>query len=45
MAVPKMMRAMQIQEQGGLEVLDKLREIPVPQPGKSEVLVKVEWAG
>jgi NADPH-dependent curcumin reductase CurA len=43
-SIPKTMRALQIQQQGGLEVLD-IKEIPVPQPGKGQVLIKTEWSG
>jgi NADPH:quinone reductase len=43
-SIPKTMRALQIQKQGGFEVLE-IREIPVPQPGNGEVLIKTEWAG
>ena len=41
------MKALQIQSQGGLEVLE-MRELPVPSDkdlGPSQILVKVEWAG
>jgi NADPH:quinone reductase len=38
------MRAVQIEEFGGPEVL-KLGDLPVPEPGDGEVLIKVERAG
>lgn len=38
------MKALQIHQQGGPEVL-QIHDVPVPQPGPSEVLLKVEWAG
>jgi len=38
------MRAVQIEEFGGPEVL-KLVDLPVPEPGEGELLVKVERAG
>ncbi len=38
------MNAIQITQNGGAEVL-KLQEVDTPQPGKGEVLVKVEAAG
>lgn len=33
-----------LQEQGDLDVI-QVREIPVPTPGKGQVLYKVEYAG
>lgn len=38
------MRAIQIQQTGGPEVLE-LKELPVPQPGAGQVLVKIEACG
>src|SRR5919108_5069362 len=38
------MRAVQIEEFGGPDVLE-IAEVPVPQPGPEEVLVKVSRAG
>ncbi len=38
------MRAIQIQDYGGPEVL-KLVEIPIPQPGEGQVLLRVQAAG
>lgn len=38
------MKAIVIDEQGGPEVM-QLKEIPVPKPGKGEVLIKVEYSG
>lgn len=43
-SIPTKQRAVQIQSQGGLEVL-KVREVDVPVPGKGQVVYKVEWAG
>ncbi|KDN43188.1 GroES-like protein [Tilletiaria anomala UBC 951] len=43
-SVPSTMKALQIQKQGGLEVLE-IHDVPVPQPGPGQVLLKVEWAG
>jgi putative PIG3 family NAD(P)H quinone oxidoreductase len=42
--IPEMMRAVQALEPGGPEVLH-IVELPVPQPGPGEVLVKVAAAG
>jgi hypothetical protein len=42
--LPQQMKAVQIQEQGDIDVL-QVREVPVPTPGKGQVLYKVEWAG
>jgi NADPH:quinone reductase-like Zn-dependent oxidoreductase len=39
-----MMRSIQFEEYGGPEVL-KLVEIPIPQPGEGQVLIKVRFAG
>ena len=44
MTEERSMRAVQITEFGGPEVL-QLSEIPVPQPGDNDVLVKVDVAG
>lgn len=38
------MKAIVIDEQGGPEVM-QLKEIPVPKPGKGEVLIHVEYSG
>jgi NADPH2:quinone reductase len=38
------MRAIQIEEFGGPEVMD-LAEVPVPEPGEDEVLIRVDRAG
>lgn len=38
------MKAIVIDEQGGPEVM-QLKEIPVPKPGKGEVLIEVEYSG
>jgi hypothetical protein len=43
-SIPSTMKAIQIEEQGGPDVM-KLKEIPVPRPGKGEVLIKVEYSG
>jgi putative PIG3 family NAD(P)H quinone oxidoreductase len=42
--IPKTMRAIEIAEAGGPEVL-RVREFPVPEPGDGEVLIKVSAAG
>ncbi|KAL8283230.1 hypothetical protein RQP46_006008 [Phenoliferia psychrophenolica] len=44
MSIPKTQRACQIQAQGDLDVI-QVRDIPVPTPGKGQVLYKVEYAG
>ncbi|SCV67091.1 BQ2448_5737 [Microbotryum intermedium] len=44
MPIPSTMNACQIQEQGELDVI-QVREVDVPQPGKGQVLYKVQWAG
>jgi NADPH:quinone reductase len=43
-AVPKIMRAAVIERFGGPELL-VLREVPVPQPGPDDILVKLHTAG
>ena len=43
-SIPKIMKALQIQEQGGPEVME-IKEIATPQPGAGEVLIKVEYSG
>lgn len=44
MSVPKTMKALQIAEQGGFDVL-KTKQIDVPSPGPKDILIKVEYAG
>jgi NADPH2:quinone reductase len=44
MSLPKTMKAIVIVGKGGPEVL-QLRDVPVPQPGPGEVLIKVAAAG
>ncbi|SFD06430.1 NADPH2:quinone reductase [Tropicimonas isoalkanivorans] len=44
MTLPEMMRAVEISEPGGPEVL-KPTHRPVPQPGPGEILIRVRWAG
>ena len=44
MSLPKTMKAVVIVGKGGPEVL-QLRDVPVPQPGPGEVLIKVAAAG
>lgn len=39
------MKALQIKEQGGLDVLRTSDSVPVPQPGPEDVQFKVEYAG
>lgn len=43
-SISEKMQALQIQKQGGLEVLE-IRDTSVPIPKESEVLIKVEYAG
>ena len=43
--LPKTMRALQIQQQGGIEVLEVRDDVPLPECGPEEVIIKVEWAG
>lgn len=43
-SLPAKQRALQIQSQGGLEVLE-IREVDVPTPKEGQVLIKVQWAG
>lgn len=38
------MRACQIQEQGDLDVI-RVSDVKLPQPGRGQVLIKVEYAG
>jgi hypothetical protein len=42
--LPKTMKAVEIDETGGVEVL-KYRDVPVPQPKEGQVLMKNEFAG
>lgn len=42
---PKQMRAAQILEQGGLDVIQVREGVDVPTPGAGEVLIRVEYAG
>ena len=44
-AVPKTMRAIGFAEPGGPEVLALDENVPVPQPGAGEVLLKIAYAG
>lgn len=43
-SIPDRMKAIQIHEQGGLDVM-KLEEVPTPKPEAGQVLLKVEYAG
>lgn len=43
--LPKTMRAMQIQKQGPIEVLEVRDDVPLPECGPDDVIIKVEWAG
>jgi len=43
-ALPERMRAVEIREPGGPEVLTPT-ERPVPRPGPGEILIRVAWAG
>ncbi|GAA5932828.1 hypothetical protein JCM1841_005442 [Sporobolomyces salmonicolor] len=42
--LPNTIKACQIQEQGDLDVL-QVRDVDVPQPGKGQVVFKVDYAG
>lgn len=42
--VPKMMKAVQIEKTGGIEVL-QYRDLPVPSPKVNEVIIKNEYLG
>ncbi len=44
MSIPKTMRAVEISQPGGPEVL-QICERPVPVPGYGEILIRVEYAG
>mgnify|MGYP003482258823 FL=1 len=44
MAVPRVMRAVEISRPGGPEVL-MLCERPVPAPGYGQILIEIAWAG
>jgi hypothetical protein len=43
--IPKTMRGILIEKEGGPEVLQLKTDLPVPQPGAGEVLVKNELGG
>lgn len=43
-SIPAKMRAIQIQSQGGLEVIEQ-REVDTPKPASGQVLLKVDYAG
>lgn len=43
-SIPQTMKALQIHEQGGLDVL-QIRDVPVPKPAANQVLMAVEAAG
>lgn len=42
--MPEMMRAVEISEAGGPEVLRETT-VPVPEPGAGEIVIRVAWAG
>jgi len=42
--LPATMRAIRMRETGGPEVL-QVQQVPVPQPGEGQALVRVAWAG
>jgi NADPH:quinone reductase len=44
MTLPATMRAIEISKPGGPDVLKPV-EIPVPQPGVGQILIRVDWAG
>lgn len=43
--IPKTMKAVVIEKNGGTEVLQYKTDVPVPQPKEGEVLVKNEIIG
>jgi len=43
--IPKTMRGVLIEKEGGPEVLQLKTDLPVPNPGAGEVLVKNELGG
>ena len=43
--MPRLMRAIQINEWGGPEVLELVEDAPVPEPGDQGVLIRVTRAG
>ena len=43
--IPQTQTALQIQKNGGPEVLEVRENVPVPELGPSDVLIKVEYAG
>ncbi len=43
--IPKTMRGVLIEKTGGVEVLQYLKDLPVPQPKAGECLVKNDLAG
>lgn len=43
--IPKTMKAIQLTKTGEAAVLSTLSEVPIPQPGKGEVLIRNKFAG
>ena len=43
--IPKTQTALQIQKNGGPEVLEVVENVRVPELGPTDVLIKVEYAG
>lgn len=43
--IPKTMRGILMEREGGVEVLEYRTDLPVPVPGPGEVLIKNEFAG
>lgn len=44
-SIPQTMKALRIQKQGGLDVLQIEDQVPVPKPATNEILLKTEWSG
>ena len=44
-SVPKTMKAVIIEENGGTEVLQYKTDVPVPEPEEGQILVKNDYIG
>lgn len=44
-SIPSVMKGVIIEKTGGIEVLQYKTDLPVPEPGAGEVLVKNEYLG